>query len=1316
MKVTLMRRIGSSSLMIGASVAAMAVGILVACAHDKSGQVADAGGAPIPDRPDWNWDVRPILSQNCFACHGQGTQKAGLRLDIEKAAYGEIPEDKGKHALTPGNINKSELWKRITSTDVDYKMPPRESHKTLSPRDVAVIEKWIKQGAKYKQHWAYIQPSVVKPQKTKWDGQAVNEIDRYIYATLAKEGLQPSAEADRETLINRVTLDLTGLPPTLAEVDAFIADKDPKAYEHLVDRLLASKEYAERQTNIWLDVARYADSRGGLNDGERPLSYPYRDWVISAFERNIPYDKFVTWQLAGDKLPGATREQLLATAFLKEGRQDSEGGSIDEEFRTNYVQERTELIGKDFLGLTVGCAKCHNHKYDVIAQADYYSMSAFFNQMDERGSGSGARGTPSGASLEWPTALQTKNLNAAHAVTMAKEAAYQNVLRAAQAKANAAVAAVPEAQRVNFIKTAIDADTQAYYPLDSGYKGDFASLYLEPQDLAVGAPIEGKKDKLSDMTRAQATAMLQKQILADVAAGKPVPMLGGPPGPPGGKPGALAGKGGPGGKPGFDKAEAGKADQAKAGKPGMDKAAFHKDGEHAGPPGMMRAGMKPGMKPGMMKVSLGGKPGPDGKPGADGKPGPDGKKKASGFGRRAGMAGDLAAMKADPGLPRIASREVDWALEELLASGYTDDRLGDPQRISKRQLQQWVHEETLLWTDSGLPGGGKGFVSNVKFVPGHKGQGIQLRDSVFSMDKGVGQFERTQPYSLDFWIKLPDKPYFDSTRPLGPSASILYNNGGIEGLGYELAMSNGKLSYAITHVAPTDMLLVSTEQKIPTGRWVHITSTYDGNSKAEGMHLYVDGKDAPVEIEHNHLTRSAFPRGGNSQFGSYFGLAAGVNFNRPELVDGALDEVRVVTRALTPIEVAYLQDPKAVLSVPTPAARAQMSLVSAEKDPAVQKAWQELTDARMAEQRVETPINRVMVAGDQAIPRTNHVLDRGVYNTYLQVVAPQALPRVFPWSDKLPRNRLGLAEWLFDPKHPLTSRVYVNRMWQNHFGSGIVQTVDDFGTQGTNPTHPELLDYLAVEFIKSGWDVKHMQKLMVMSATYRQNSNVARENLEKDPRNFLLERGPRFRMPAETIRDNALTASGLLVKHVGGDAVFPYAPDAIWDGVAQGAVVYPTNVPADENHRRSMYTYIKRNAPVANLEPFDMPDRANATVSRPISNTPLQGLVMLNDTQFMEAYRKLAERAIKSSANEDQQLIALWRLAVRRHPDADELAIIRRYRASELALMQKSPDEVKKLLAIGVAPADASVDPAQLAAMTILTASVMNTPDAYTLR
>jgi hypothetical protein len=456
--------------------------------------------------------------------------------------------------------------------------------------------------------------------------------------------------------------------------------------------------------------------------------------------------------------------------------------------------------------------------------------------------------------------------------------------------------------------------------------------------------------------------------------------------------------------------------------------------------------------------------------------------------------------------------------------------------------------------------------------------------------------------------------------------------------------------------------------------------------------------------------------GANSSFASYFGLSAGINFSRPELVDGAIDELRVITRALTPLEVAYLQDEKAALNVPLQQARADMALISAQRDPAVQKAWQGLTEARLNEQGVETPISRIMIAGDQPIPRKTYVLDRGVYNSYQQEVQPQGIPRVFPWNEKLPRNRLGLARWLFDPQHPLTARVYINRMWQGHFGNGIVQTVDDFGTQGTNPTHPELLDYLAVELIRSGWDIKHMHKLMVMSATYRQNSNIDASNLEKDPRNFLLERGPRLRMPAETIRDNALAVSGLLVKQAGGDAVFPYAPDAIWDGTAQGLAIYPTNVPIERNYRRSMYTFVKRNAPVANLVPFDMPDRRDAQVIRPVSNTPLQGLVMLNDTQFMEAYRKLAERAIKSSVDSDQQLITMWRLAVRRHPNANELVTIKQYRASELARMEEAPEEVTKLLAIGWAPTDPAVDPVQLAALTVVTASVMNTPDAYTVR
>jgi hypothetical protein len=842
------------------------------------------------------------------------------------------------------------------------------------------------------------------------------------------------------------------------------------------------------------------------------------------------------------------------------------------------------------------------------------------------------------------------------------------------------VAAIPDAQRVPFIKAAVEADTQAYYPLDDGYKASFASLYVPETPQALGVPAKGTK--MTEPVSAE-TTRLQKKILADVAAGKPVPMLDGP------VAGAKAMAGGKGGKTG-------------------ENAGYEKAG---GKPGLSLKPLKVANRDGGPKAAPGeGKAGP-GKADKGKGPAVGGRTRARGF-----MRQDAAARAADPDLPRVASYEIDAALEQLLASGFQDARLGSGSRIQERQLPAFLNEKQLLWTKSGLPGGAPGYLNNAHFVKGAKGQGVELNNTVVASDPSVGMFERTQPYSLDFWLKLRAKPYFDTTRPAGPSAAILNNAVSVESQGYELDLANGRLSYSIVHNAPANMLKVSTLDKLPTGRWIHITSTYDGNSHAAGMHLYVDGKEWKTQIEHDHLTRTAMPRGQNTQTVSYFGLASGIDFNRPELIGGAIDEIRVITRALTPLEVAYLQDPKLAAAAPQAEARAQMALITAEKDPAVQKAWGELTEARLAEQRADTPISQIMVAGDQPLYRKTYVLDRGVYNSYLQEVKPQGIPRVFPWSDKLPRDRLGLAEWLFDPKQPLTARVYVNRMWQNHFGTGIVQTVDDFGTQGTNPTHPELLDYLAVEFVRSGWDIRHMHKLMVMSATYRQSSNITREDLEKDPRNFLLERGPRFRMPAETIRDNALMASGLLVKKVGGDAVFPYAPDAIWDGVAQGAVIYPTNVPVDENHRRSMYTFIKRNAPVPNLVPFDMPDRYNASVIRPVSNTPLQGLVMLNDVQFMEAYRKIAERAIKSSASEDGQITTLWRLAVRRRPYAAELASAKRLLASQRARLQASPAEAKKMLAIGAAPADPTLDPVGLAAMTVVTAGVMNTPDAYTLR
>jgi hypothetical protein len=1235
-----MRGLSVSTIVAVLGAAALSAALLVACVHGPSQTIASAADA-IPEHPDYNWDVRPILSQNCFSCHGAGVQKAGLRLDVAKVAFAEIPDDQGKHAIVPGNPKKSELIRRITSDDLDYRMPPKQTHKVLSPREVAILQRWIQQGAKYKEHWAYIPPKVVTPARSRWDDRAVNPIDRYVFARLEKEGLEPSPEADRETLINRVTLDLTGLPPSLAEVDAFVADKRPDAYERVVDRLLASRAYAERQTNVWLDVARYADSDGYLNDGEGRFQHPYRDWLITAFQRNMPYDQFVTWQLAGDKLPNPTREQILATAFTRAGKKSNEGGIIDEEYRVEYVNERAELVGKAFLGLTVGCAKCHDHKYDVISQADYYSMGGFFNSIDERGIHSaGGRATPMGPTLAWPTPKQARDQAAAYLAISAKQAQYQAVLDAAR-KADAAridaLMRAPVAQRAAFVKAAGDASLQAYYPLDTGYKASFEPLMIDPTP-PFGAP--------------------PKEVAAGLRGGAPHR----PP------PGASA---------------------------KLIKASFSPSGgPSAGPPGPHH-GPPPGVRPGMTKPG-----GPGGAtfgppPGAGGaRPGP-------GAGPAAG-----APPPVDPDMPRVAGNEVNKALLDEVAKGL---KVGNALAILKRQLMVGLKAEQLYWTPSGLPGGKPGFINNVTLVDGVKGKAVLLNDSVVGFDMGVGQFERTQPYTLDLWVKLrADKPYDEAT--------IVYNTGAKGSSGYELMLRDNYLQYNIVHAAPYNMLSIESLRPLPRGQWIHLTSTYDGDSRADGMKLYVNGQPLPTQVLHDHLTGTAKARGGNSQLGSYYGLAFGKTFGRLELKGSALDEMRVFTRALTPIEVAYLHNPATLNTTAPDAVRAQLIDIAAAQDPKVAAAWEALRQAREAEQQVEAPIYQMMVLGDAPTPRKNYVLDHGVYNQYRQEVPTQALPRVFPWRADLPRDRLGLTQWLFDPKQPLTSRVYVNRMWQGHFGTGIVDTVEDFGTQGSNPTHPELLDWLAVEFIRSGWDIKHMHKLMVMSATYRQSSNITPVLRERDPGNRLLARGPRYRMPAEMIRDNALFASGLLVDKPGGDSVFPYQPPGVWDSTGVGVHIYPTDVPADQMHRRTMYTFMKRNALFPSLMVFDMADRNGSQVVRKISNTPLQALVLLNDTQYLEAYRKLAERALDATPDRDTQIVDMFRLVTRRRPSPVELAALKDYREAEIARLAKTPADAKKLIAVGVAPSDPKIDTIQLAAMTMVTAAVMNTPDAYSLR
>ncbi len=1017
----------------------------------------------------YNWDIAPILSENCFRCHGNdaGTRKAGLRLDMAEDAYARVPANKQHRAIVPGSPGDSELMRRILSTDPDKRMPPLESHKTLSPRQIALLDKWIKQGARYEQHWAYISPAASKPPASKHSPRALGAIDQFVYARLEKAELLPSPEADRATLINRVTLDLTGLPPTLAEVDAFLADAAPGAYEKVVDRLLASSRYGERMAAEWMDVARYSETDGYLDDRHNRFFAPWRDWVIAAFNRDLPYDTFVTWQLAGDLIPNASPEQILATAFARLGKRSTENGIIDEEYRVEYRNERTELIGKAFLGLTVGGAKCHDHKYDAISQKDYYALSGFFDSIDERGLyPAGYTGRTQGPTLPWPTAEEQRQLKAGNEAILRQEAVLESVrkqvLQDTAPRVRSLVGDV--AARDAFVRSAVQAATVAHYPLDSAH----------------GGSVERFK-------------RLAKAPAPDVATPEAVP-----------------------------------------------------EGANL------------------------------------------------------------------PATPAVGSVPVP-------------------------ALPNGIVEGDVLLSDSATPGVEPAGLERPVFVPGVKGQAFLVKSNRGFLAPQLGYYDRTQAFSFDLWLKPREgKPYEDATVVNHQDHTVSTGDAG-----YTLHLENNHLRLDVAHLTPFNMLSVATVDAIPAGRWTHVTVTYGGSSRAADTKIYVNGQLARTVVRKDHLTRSILPTGIRGLLGGdFYGFSFGTRFRDEEFTDGALDEIRLFSRDLTSIEVQSLHSAKPS-TLGGEAARAAFAVLAVETDPRVLAARQALSSAREAANQVQSHVKEIMVLRDAPQIRATYVLDHGLYDQKREPVRPAGLSQVSRWDPReYGENRLGLAKWLFDAENPLTARVYVNRLWASHFGIGIVETVEDFGTQGAHPTNPELLDWLAVAFRKSGWDIKHMQKLIVMSATYRQSSNLTPELTKRDPRNQLLARGPRFRLPAEVIRDSALLASGLLVEKLGGGSVYPYQPPGVWDDTAS-PYKYPVAdaIASDQHHRRSLYTYVKRGAQVPAMATFDFADRNVCTVSRRSSNTPLQALILMNDPQFMETYRVMAERVLRQGGDVSQQLV-----------------------------------------------------------------------------
>ncbi len=1078
--------------------------LLAGCGPQKPPAVAEAE-RHLPERVDFNRHIKPILSDRCFACHGPdaNAREAGLRLDVAEQAFAELPEHPGARAIVPGNLRRSEVFRRIVSDDPEQRMPPPASNLSLSAEEIALLARWIEQGAEYKPHWAFIPPERPAPPPVDDEAWVRNDIDRFVRATLSERGGRPSPEADRETLIRRVTFALTGLPPTIEEIDAFLADDRPDAYERVVDRLLASEAYGEHMAAEWLDVARYADSHGYQDDGLRTM-WPWRDWVIDAFNRNLPYDAFVTWQLAGDLLPEPTQEQILATGFNRNHMQSQEGGIVPEEYRVEYVADRVQTLGTAFLGLTMQCARCHDHKYDPVSQKEYFELFAFFNQVNEFGN-------------------------------------------------------IPYAGEASPTVTLVDAETEARLtPLRSRIRALEAETAIDHADYDDG----------------------YARWLADLEQGR--------------RPTAI---------------------------------------------------------------------------------------------RPKGLVGHYPLDGFTPG---------------------KDDRLD--------------LANTVRPAASGYYWGDMDKVPEV--VEGRFGRAMRLRGEGW-LDMGPDRyyFERNEPFSLSLWVHRLDS----LAGPLMTKTGGLMN--GKRGYVCEI-LEDGTLSASLNHVFPDNSIEIRTLDPLPVGRWVHLVMTYDGSSRAEGLTLYLDGQPIRTKVVVDNLQKSIrhsvdYLTGTERNWGEEGNLRIGfVGPNLPRLDATLVDEFRVFDRRLTALEVAVLsgvEDPLGDLlaaSARTPAQeRALRAYYVAAVDPVWPVRFRALTRLRGEENAILTPVPEVMVMRDRREPRPTFVLARGAYDAPRERVEAGTPEAILAFPEDLPPNRLGLARWLFDPAHPLTARVAVNRYWQMHFGRGLVATPEDFGNQGALPTHPELLDWLAVWFRDNGWDLKALHRLILTSATYRQASVADAAMRQADPNNEWLARGPARRLTAEQMRDHVLAASGLLVRTIGGPPVKPYQPPGLWKELAtRNATEYVPDT-GDKLYRRSLYTIWKRTSPPPSMISFDAAERNFCTVRRQSTNTPLQALVLLNDPQVVEAARMLAERAVREGGTTPEARITYaFRLLTSRYPDAAERATLTALYAAEQETFAADEAAALALLGVGEHPRDESLDPVTVAAYTVVANTIMNVDASVMVR
>ena len=1064
----------------------LAVFCMLSCAPDLPKEVSTAY-ENLPDKIDYNLHVKPVLSDKCFSCHGpdKNKQKAGLRLDIQSAAYAALPESPGKVAIDPGSLNGSELFHRIVSEDPEYRMPSYKSHLSLSSKEKAILVKWIEQGAIYQPHWAFVKPAKPEVPEVKNKNWVINPIDNFIAHKLEQEKIQPSKQAEKELLLRRVSLDLTGLPPTIEEQDIFLKDNSPNAYEKQVDRLLQSPHYGEKMAVDWLDLARFADSHGYTVDAIRDMS-PYRDWVISAFNKNFPYNQFIQWQLAGDLMPHPTKEMLIATAFNRNHQQNLEGGIIDEEFQAEYVVDRINTTGVAMMGIPVGCARCHDHKFDPISQKNYYEMFSFFNHVKEAGQIS-FDGTMPSPTILLPTDEKEK------------------VLR--------------------FINNDISTQEKKIDETKMNASGDFEK-WLHSKNY----------QKLA--TQKIPTAGLQAQYQ-------------------------------------FDN-------------------------------GTLKSSNNP-KQTGAMKRELSGSPGEK----------PVFENKANG--------------------------------KALVLNG-----------------DEWLDISP------------------------------------------AGVFGKSDPFSIHINIFIP-KYFKEGVIFHKCVAERLYNY-----RGYHLYFKNNKLEANLSHAAPSNAISKVTKLDMPREQWIQLTMTYDGSSKANGLKIFKDGNELQLETTMDQLAKDILLNGTNQP-----GLQIGAWNRGLGFKGGKVDDILVYNRALTDIEIKIIdgQTSWASITGKSPEQLSQQELNNLKAyylsaiNPGVVDAQKKLQQLRSTLSDSTENIPELMVMQEMPQPRKTFLLQRGNYDAPGEEVFPNTPPSILPFPKNFPKNRYGFALWLTDPNHPLTARVAVNRYWQNFFGTGLVKTTEDFGNQGEMPSHPELLDWLAITFRESGWDVKKLCRMIVLSAAYRQDSKAVPSIAMQDPENRLLSHGPAVRMTAEMIRDNALMASNLLNKKIGGSSIKPYQPDGLWE-------INNTSYKADSGdavYRRSLYIIVKRSVPNPTLATFDASSRSYCVVRRQKTNIPLQALVTLNDPTFVEASKVMGEQITRGNST-SKGIESIYRKLTGLTPGKKELELLEALQLKELQKFRADKNKTKGLLAAGQYSIDKNLEPAMVAANAVVASVILNSDATLTKR